>query len=562
MSDAPLAPQGRLELTWTNKHLRLLAHEDGSYEWVPPSDYRVAEVRLLDHAGTAGDTSPDRRRAADNLLVRGDALNALTSLAELPEFARELVGKVKLAYLDPPFNTQQSWLQYDDALEHSVWLSMMQDRLVQVRKLLASAGSVWAHCDDSEQARLKVLMDEVFGPDNFVATVVWQRQYTQSNMAVFSTSHDYIIIYARDRAAFAQTRNTLPRSGKQDARYSNPDKDSRGPWKPKPLQARNPYSRGTYPVTTPSGRVIAGPPEGTYWRISQEKLAELDADGQVYWGKDGAGVPVTKTYLAEVGGIIPKTWWGHEEAGHTDEAKNESKRLNPGGQPFATPKPERLLARIIQIATNPGDIVLDPFLGSGTTAAVAHKLGRRWVGIERSAENLDGYAMPRLRKVVEGTHNDGITAEVEWTGGGGYRVLDVAPSMFEELEGSVYLADWATNGRLAEACAAQLHFDVEPDPPFAGRRGRTRLAVVDGLVNEDAAQLLLDTLGEDELLTVCGTAVDPAVRALLRQQRPGSSARKIPQALLEDFRQARWRPRAASTDDGAATNGVAVEVAS
>ena len=154
---------GRLELTWTNKDQRLLAHEDGSYEWLSPSDYRVAEVRLLDNAGAVGEVSADRSRAKDNLLIRGDALNALTSLAELPEFSKKLVGKVKLAYLDPPFNTQQSFLQYDDALEHSVWLTMMRDRLLQIGKLLAPDGSVWVHCDDSEQAYLKVTMDELFG---------------------------------------------------------------------------------------------------------------------------------------------------------------------------------------------------------------------------------------------------------------------------------------------------------------------------------------------------------------------------------------------------------------
>ncbi|HLT18334.1 MAG TPA: site-specific DNA-methyltransferase, partial [Thermomicrobiales bacterium] len=185
--------EGRLELTWTNKHLRLLAHEDGRYEWLPPSDYRVAEVRLLHDAGVVGATHPDEERARDNLLIRGDALNALTSLIELPEFAREYVGKVKLAYLDPPFNTQQSFLQYDDALEHSVWLTMMRDRLTQVKTLLAPDGSVWVHCDDSEQAYLKVMMDEVFGRDNFVATVIWEKASSARNDAKqFSVDHDYV----------------------------------------------------------------------------------------------------------------------------------------------------------------------------------------------------------------------------------------------------------------------------------------------------------------------------------------------------------------------------------
>ena len=167
--------RGRLELTWTNKELCLLADEDGSYSWVPPTDYRVAEVRLLDDAGTVGETYADRSRARDNLLIRGDALNALTSLGELPEFAREYAGQVKLAYLDPPFNTEQSFLHYDDALEHSVWLTMMRDRLEQIQKLLAPEGSVWVHCDDSEQAYLKVMMDELFGDDSFVATVIWEK---------------------------------------------------------------------------------------------------------------------------------------------------------------------------------------------------------------------------------------------------------------------------------------------------------------------------------------------------------------------------------------------------
>lgn len=194
--------EGRLELTWTNKHLRLLANDDGSYEWVAPSDYRVAEVRLLHGVGTVGEVAVERDRARDNLLIRGDALSALTSLIELPEFAREYVGKVKLAYLDPPFNTQQSFLQYDDALEHSVWLTMMRDRLVQVKTLLSPEGSVWVHCDDSEQAYLKVMMDELFQRENFVAIIIWEKFTTRENRTDISTSHDYILVYARDRRSW------------------------------------------------------------------------------------------------------------------------------------------------------------------------------------------------------------------------------------------------------------------------------------------------------------------------------------------------------------------------
>jgi len=188
--------EGRLELTWTNKHERLLARDDGRYAWVPPADYRVAEVRLLRDAGHVGAVAAPDARARDNLLIRGDALNALHSLAELPEFAREYLGKVKLAYLDPPFNTQQSFLHYDDALEHSVWLTMMRDRLLQVKALLSDDGSVWVHCDDSEMAYLKVAMDEIFGRACFVATIVWQKRYSRDNRPAIGPAHDYIVVYS------------------------------------------------------------------------------------------------------------------------------------------------------------------------------------------------------------------------------------------------------------------------------------------------------------------------------------------------------------------------------
>lgn len=203
--------EGRLELTWTNKHVRLLAHEDGRYEWVDPSDYRVSEVRLLEDVESVGDVG--RKRAADNLLICGDALNALTSLGRLPEFASEYLGKVKLAYLDPPFNTQQSFLQYDDALEHSVWLTMIRDRLQRVSELLSEDGSVWVHCDDSEQAYLKVTMDEVFGRQSFVATIVWQKRTTRENRATFSQSQDYILVYAPAGLGWKAARNVLEHTG-------------------------------------------------------------------------------------------------------------------------------------------------------------------------------------------------------------------------------------------------------------------------------------------------------------------------------------------------------------
>ena len=541
---------GRLELTWTNKDQRLLAHEDGSYEWVPPSDYRVAEVRLLDTAATVGEVGSERNRARDNLLIRGDALNALTSLTTIPEFAREYVGKVKLAYLDPPFNTQQAFAQYDDALEHSVWLTMMRDRLHRLTKLLSDDGSLWVHCDDSEQAYLKVMMDEVLGRENFIAVVAWEKTYTpKSNGRGLSTDHDYIVVYAKNADVWLRSGwNFLPRSDVQLGRFRNPDNDPRGPWRTYPLDVRteNEERRAEYryEVTLPSGRRVV-PTHGRHWALPRERFEREREAGLIWFGAKGDAMPTRKVYLAEAReGVLARTWWPYSEVGGSQDAKQQIKRLFPDVEPFATPKPERLIERILRVGTNPDDVVLDCFVGSGTTAAVAHKMGRRWIGVEWSSATLDAYTIPRLTEVVEGADPTGITESVSWCGGGGFRILDVAPSMFEEDGGVVMLAEWATNGRLAEATAAQLRYAFEPDAPFSGRRGRARLAVVDGLVNEGVVRVLASALPDGERVVVAGTAVDPDAGAALRALRPGSSVRKIPASILQDYREApRWRPR-------------------
>ncbi len=531
-----MQPEGRLELTWTNKRLRLLAHEDGSYEWVNPSDYRVAEVRLLHDVACVGEVV--RPRSKDNLLIRGDALNALTSLARLPEFAREYLGKVKLVYIDPPFNTQQSFLQYDDALEHSVWLTMIRDRLLQIRDLLAPNGSVWLHLDDSEVHRARMVMDEVFGPEGFVATVVWENRYSRSNDAGLSVSHNYLLVYSPKPQVWNRERNRLPRTADQAKQYKNPDNDPRGPWRAIPWDAPNIRENLSYPIRTPSGRV-RHPPPGRCWSRTEAQWKELVERGRAYFGKRGDGAPSFKQYLDEAPAIVPNTWWEHEDAGHSDEAAKEIRALFPDDPAFATPKPERLLRRIVHIASNPGDIVLDCFLGSGTTAAVAQKMGRRWVGVERESLTTERYAVERLQRVVAGDDPGGVTAEVGWQGGGGFQVLDVAPSMFEAQDGLVFLADWMTNGKLQETTAAQLGFVYEADPPFSGRKGRTRLAVVDGVVNEAVVRLLVSALPEAERVVICGTGIDTDARPILRELRPGSTLRKIPAALLDEYRSSR-----------------------
>lgn len=530
---------GRLELTWTNKQLCLLAQEDGAYEWLLPSDFRIAEVRLLHSAAGYGSIEPDRSRAKDNLVIRGDALQALTSLTKLPEFASEYVGKVRLVYLDPPFNTQQAFQQYDDALEHSVWLTMIRDRLMKIKELLAPDGSLWVHCDDAEQHRLRCVLDEVFGADRFVATVLWQKRYSRDNRPAIGPVHDFIHVYAPNPEKWKRARNLIPRDAKAAKQYRNPNNDERGPWRSIPLNAQGYRKNQMYPITSPAG-VTFMPPKGRCWSTVESGYKELLAAGRIYFGKDGKAAPGVIRYLSETDGLVPWTWWPSEEVGHNDEAKKEILSLFPNHPAFATPKPERLMHRIIAIASNPGDIVLDCFSGSATTAAVAHKMGRRWVVGEWSRETVETYAIPRLTQVIAGSDDGGVTEDVGWTGGGGFRVLDIAPSMFAADDGVLVLSDWATNSKLAEATAAQLGFSFELDPPFCGAKGRTRLAVIDGLVNAGVVELLIKVLPDGQRLLVCGTALDPEAREMLRAKNLGN-ARKIPASIINEYAdERRW----------------------
>ena len=530
---------GRLELTWTNKHHRLLAHRNEGYEWVPPHDYRVSEVRLLRDAALVGRARAEDSRSSDNLLIRGDALNALVSLSELPAFAAEYGGRVRLAYIDPPFNTGQAFENYDDNLEHSVWLTMIRDRLVQIRRLLSEDGSVWLHLDDTQMHRARCVLDEVFGASNFVANVIWQKTYTRENRTDISIGHDNVIVYAADKPLWKKARNLLPPSEAQRSRYSNPDSDPRGDWKSTPVHAKAEKGRRReqfFTITLPSGRKV-DPPPGRCWLYTHERYEEVVADGRIWFGADGDAVPAVKKFWSEVQpGLVPTSIWPYEEVGTTGTAKEEVLSLFPDLTPFSTPKPEAFIERIIHVASNPGDVVLDCFLGSGTTAAVAHKMGRRWVGVEWREDTVRDFALPRLRKVVDGEDPGGVTDLTRWTGGGGFRVVDVAPSMFEELDGVVYLSDWAVNGELAEATTAQLGFAYVPDHPFVGRKGRSRLAVVDGHVSVAVADLLVTALGSDERLVICGTSVDPAVKERIQATAPGSHLRKIPASILAEYR--------------------------
>lgn len=532
-----MEPSGRLELTWTNKHLRLITTEAGGYEWVDPADPRVTGVRMVERIETVGEMSPDGD-GLDNLLIEGDALHALTALNRVPALARLYSGKVRLVYIDPPFNTGQAFADYDDNLEHSVWLSMLRDRLVQLKPLIAATGSIWVHLDDAEVHRCRCVMDEILGSGKFVASIAWQKRYSRDNRPAIGPVHDTLLVYAASGPrTWKAHRNRVPRTGAKQ--YRNPNNDPRGLWRPIPMTAQGFRANQMYEIVAPGGAAHL-PPKGRCWSMVRATFDEYLAAGRIYFGRDGNSQPNVIRYLDEDEGLVPWSWWPSDEVGHNDEAKKEILTLFPNEPAFDTPKPERLMERIIHIATNPGDIVLDCFAGSGTTAAVAHKMGRRWVTVEREADTVNRFTRPRLERVAAGKDEGGITGAVEWKGGGGFRYSKVGPSMFDldRETGEVFLAEWATNGAFSDAVAAQLGFEKDDETPFCGRKGRTRLAVLDGVVGATEVEFLVASLGERERAVVVGKVFTEEAEARLRELSPGSRMRHAPHDLLRGTVQA------------------------
>jgi len=320
-----------------------------------------AAYRLLEEVPEHGAGEPN----SENMLIQSDNLEALKAL--LPYYA----GKVKCIYIDPPYNTKSAFEHYDDSLEHTTWLSMMVPRLELLRELLAEDGSIWVSIDDNEGHYLKVIMDEVFGRGNFIASNIWQKRYSRENREAIGDSHEYIMVYASNPDVFKKTRNFLPLGDKQRKLYKNPDNDPRGDWQSVSLLAQGYRPNQMYEITAPSGKKHK-PPEGNCWKIIESEYNKSLKENRIYFGRDGNGVPRRKQFLKDAKGLVPWTWWPHEEVGHTDESKKEANCLFGSDVSFGTPKPERLIQRILHIATNEGDLVLDSFLGSGTTAAVAH----------------------------------------------------------------------------------------------------------------------------------------------------------------------------------------------
>lgn len=653
----------RLELTWYNKDKALIPVEKGKYDykWVDPSDPRYCETRTLVYdeyirGKQSQKTSKyqyseraDLTPQEDNLLVLGESGDVLEALTRIPELAEKYVGQVKLIYIDPPFNTAKTFSSYEDNLEHSIWLTMMRDRLLHLKKLLSDEGSIWVHLDDSEVHRMRLLMDEVFGSNQYISEIAWEKTFKPRNDADYiSGRHDVILVY-RKSSSFSV--NKLPRTTEMNTAYINPDKDPKGAWTSAPATAADArFHQGmVYGVQHPVTGELLYPPLDQHWRFGQDRFLEIlkewnpnyelrdlndvekradlcgvtpeavrtpvqavvisdfhkeDALSRyskgnwpiVYVTKEGLGGFRKKTYLSEAEGRTIEDIWFQSEVGSNDEAKNEIKALFPGDSPFDTPKPERLLERIMHISTSPGDIVLDCFAGSGTTAAVAQKMGRRWVTCELLESNFYSYDLPRLTKVVndedpggitktageripaEGVElPDGISAEdaakftkvlnklisdhdemkkdsmikwlkaqaktkrlktvVNWRGGGGFQVAHLSSSCFdydEEFD-RVLLTPDATGETLIRSVAANLGYtmlSIDKAGVFDARRGNSYLKVVEGVATIETVDWLTSNLHSEETVVIAALSIMDGVREHLRKSCKGSRIVILPDDMF------------------------------
>lgn len=659
------SPQQTLRITWTNKDKALIPTEQGryGYTWVEPSDPRYCETHYLEYVDTITGTQSEKEEGrtyseraelepqTDNLLVLGESGDVLEALTRVPELRKKYVGKVKCVYIDPPFNTAQTFANYEDNLEHSVWLTMMRDRLEHLWKLLSDDGSIWVHLDDVENHRMRMLLDEVFGSGNFVAEVVWQKADSGRNdVSGFSVDHDVILVYAKSPKV---ALNRMARTAADNARFSNPDGDEKGIWfsgdRTAPgSMSGNQQHPSVFAIEHPFTGRLMYPANGRHWCFSQERIFEslsqfahyklttpdlnlraeqMGLDESVLREDvrdmllestekesdrnrtakriDDGNWPeffVTgstfgrKSYPPEQG-QPPRTWWDNESVGHNRAAKSEIKALFPGKTPFATPKPERLLERVIHIATNPGDIVLDVFAGSGTTAAVAQKMGRRWVTCELVEDTFDRFTRPRLEKVVNGEDMGGISTTkgervdasadglpeglsaddaqqltsllnkavkgtelatdkaikavkalvktakspdtVNWRGGGGFTVAKLSPPCFDFFPdlGMTVLTDAATGDVLDKAVAANTGFYLTDEPIFVGKRNREYLAVVEGVLTTNKVDDLMAQLPDKHSIVFAATEVPEGVAQHVRNYKNGSNVVHIPSSLFSTAQQ-------------------------
>jgi adenine-specific DNA-methyltransferase len=493
----------RLELTWIGKDEEL-----------------KLEPRILieDPEKSYGDPN------SENMLIHGDNLLALKALEQ------DYAGKVKCIYIDPPYNTGSAFEHYDDGVEHSIWLNLMKPRLQTLLNLLSEDGTIFISIDDNEMPYLRVLCDEIFGRKNHICTLVWQKVYSPKNQSKrISVDHEYILSYAKNEQKL--DFNLLERTPEMNSRYKNPDNDPRGPWKPGDLIANEERKNGHYIVTGPHGDKFDAPP-GKHWAVAQAKMIELIRDNRVVFGKNGKAIPSVKQFLTEVQqGRKASTLLMHNEVGHNDESKKEVIKVN-SSDVFATPKPERLIKRIIELATAKGDIVLDSFLGSGTAAAVAHKMGRKWIGVELG-EHANTHCLPRLKRVVDGTDGLPLSESLKWEGGGGFKFYNLASSLLRKDKYDNWVIDEKYNANmLAAAMCKHEGFRFSPHEELYWKQGKSTetdyIFTTTAFVTVEQLDKIHEEMSSEESLLICAKSFAPECD----DRYPNITVKKIPQMIL------------------------------
>lgn len=486
--------------------------------WIGKDQQPKLEPRILieDPEKSYGDKN------TDNMLIYGDNLLALKALEQ------DYAGKIKCIYIDPPYNTGNAFDHYDDNLEHSIWLNLMKPRLELLRNLLSEDGSIWISIDDDESHYLKVLCDEVFGRNNFVRNVIWQKRTSPDARLRLGDAHEHILVYSKNNKNLQL--NKLSISERLRATYKNPDNDPRGPWVSSDYMAQGYRPNQMYEITTPGGKTYT-PREGSCWANIESVFKELVADNRIWFGRNGKSVPRRKTFLSESDGSSAWSWWTNTEVGHTQEAKKEIKKLF-GDNIFDTPKPERLVERIIELATNTNDLVLDSFLGSGTSAAVAHKMKRKYIGIELG-DHCHTHCIPRLQKVCNGTDQGGISESVNWQGGGGFKYYYLAPSLLKKDKYNNWVIDENYNAEMLSAAMAKHNgFKYQPDETVYWKQGQSTekdfIYTTTQMITVEHLDQIYEEMQPDEHLLICCKSFSKACES----KYSNITLKKIPKMLL------------------------------
>lgn len=511
----------KLELTWIGKDQRprlepriLLEDPARSYH----AKQRVNEHDLF-----------------DNRLIKGDNLLALKALEA------EFAGKVKCVFIDPPYNTGSAFTHYDDGLEHSIWLGLMRDRLEIIHRLLANDGSLWITIDDNEAHYLKVLCDEVFGRSNFVANCLWQKVYSERMDARgFSVSHDHLLVY-RVSNSFKPKQLQKEQNSSQFGYF---DEKAQKYYRRRSLRKEGSESLRAdrpsmwYPIDAPDGtKIFPIKPDGTEgrWRWKLENVS-VNADQLEFVRKDGRWEIYVKQYLEEAATRPPATFWPTEEVGHNHEAKLEVRAFN-STDIFDTPKPERLLKRVMEIATEAGDLVLDSFAGSGTTGAVAHKMGRRWIMVELGEHCLT-HIVPRLQKVIDDQDPAGVTESTGWQGGGGFRYYELAPTLLSTDRWGNFVVNPEYDAAMLSAAMCKLEgFVYAPSEVLWWQHGhsseRDFIYVTTQTLSAEQLDGLSVEVGTERSLLVCCAAYRGVTAAQAADRWPNLTIKKVPKMVKD-----------------------------